>query len=378
MALVWNFLLTNVVNEPAVSLSPLPDFMTQEHDKNILVSFGPDSAFIIDKSRRTIININNNNYNNNNNNNYNNNNAVTLPHYTTQVVSIPADISAEMRTMYLVYCAMLYCYNKDAAAFQRVTPQKVREFTHFVKDKMVKRLRQSGGGGGGEANLKRQVFFLAQSCKNSLNKNAIYNNERVGPDANGFLPMSGSEPDYEPDKWNNNDADRKNHNCYAYVLDNFIAGRPKRPQPGHRNIHEKVFTAQNFTREEIARRAISDNPVIYCADPNVACQKGYYKGVLVIDRFNNYHWLRQDSDGYWSHKPGQLPVTRLDADNQLIKHPGKANLFYHGQTKEDSLLYTDVGPYFCIPSKKHTNITLEAHSCPQCGGGSGKKGGCGC
>jgi hypothetical protein len=351
MALIWNFLLTHVVNLPTVSLSPLQDFM-QENDKNILVCFGQGGAFIIDKSRRLVI------Y-------FNDFLNVTPRRYTTKMVPIPADISAEMRPMYLVYCAMLYCYNiNKVVAFDRVTPQKVQEFTKFVKEKMVK---QRGGGGGG-TNLEKEVFFLAQSCNNSLNKKAIYNSERrVGPDNNGFLPLSGSEPDYEPEKWNNNDADRKNHNCYAYVLDNFIPGRPKRPQPGHRNIHEKVFTAQNFTREEIARRAISDNPVIYCADPNVPCQKGYYKGVLVIDRFNNYHWLRQDSDGYWSHKPGQLPVTRLDADNKLIKHPGKANLFYHGQTKDDSLLYTDVGPYFCIPSKKHTNITLEAHSCPDCG-----------
>ena len=371
MALIWNFLLTNVVNIPAVSLSPLQDFV-QEKDKDILVCFGQGSACIIDKSRRLVIyfhhsfNENPFHFFNENENPFLN----EINHYTTKMVEIPTDIPPEM---YLVCCAMLYCYNNTHnEAFHRVTRQKVQEFTQFVKDKMMNRRRLGGGRigriGGGGGNLAQEVFFLAQSCNNSLNKKAIFNNnQRAGPDENGFLPMSGSEPDYEPEKWNDNENDRKNHNCYAYVLDNFIPGRPKRPQPGHRNIHEKVFTAQNFTREEIARRAISDNPIIYCADPNVACQKGYYKGVLVIDRFNNYHWLRQDSDGFWSHKPGQLPVTRLDADGNMIKHPGKANLFYHGQTKEDSLLYTDVGPYFCIPSKKHTNITLEAHSCPQCG-----------
>jgi hypothetical protein len=225
-------------------------------------------------------------------------------------------------------------------------------------------------------NVQRRLnsvgFYMAETCAQSFNKHLANNKNNNRGEKNGFLPLSGSEPPYEPAVWNTNFMDRVNHNCYAYFLDNFIPGRPKRPQPGHRNINERVFQSENFTREEITRRAISDNPTIYCTDPNQACQKGYYKGVLVIDRYNNYHWLRQDSNGYWSHKPGELPVTNLDADGKLIKHPGKANLLYKATNPKDSLLYRDVGPYFCIPSKHDSNIKLEAHSCEQCGGGKGK------
>jgi hypothetical protein len=223
---------------------------------------------------------------------------------------------------------------------------------------------------------KRQSFYMAESCAQSFNKHMKNNNSNGRNTSSitkdGFLPMSGSEPPYEPALWNTNYMDRVNHNCYAYFLDNFIPGRPKRPQPGHRNKNERVFQSENFTREEITRRAISDNPAIYCADPNKACQKGYYKGVLVIDRYNNYHWLRQDANGYWSHKPGELPVTNVDADGKLIKHPGKANLLYKAANPKDSLMYRDVGPYFCIPSKRDTKIKLEAHSCEQCGGAKAK------
>lgn len=260
-----------------------------------------------------------------------------------------------------------------------------------------KRNRQLGGGQekeeeaaekakeGGKTKTKTKEYFSPQACnlsratqlQNNTNNNVnlIYNNN-INNNINnntkkGFLPMSGSEPHYNPSQWNDNYLDCLNHNCYAYVLDNFQPGRPKRPQPGHRNVTQKVFQSKDFTREEIARRALVDNPSIFCTDPLKACPKGYYKGVLVIDTFNNYHWLRQDSNGYWSHKPGQLPVTNVDADGKLIKNPSTANLLYktanNGQDRNNALLYTDIGPYFCIPSKHDSNIKLEAHSCEKCG-----------
>ena len=210
--------------------------------------------------------------------------------------------------------------------------------------------------------------YYADSCDLSRNYNEtkihIKNNSE---NTNSFLPLSGSEPDYDPEKWNSNLLDRINHNCYAYVLDDFIKDRPKRPQPGHRDKNINTFRKQDYTREEITRRAIYDNPSIYCSNADVPCKKGYYKGVLVIDRYNNYHWLRQDSNGYWSHKPGQLAVTNKDADGNLIKDPRKANLTYDKDRKDYNLIYTDVGPFFCIPSKK-SDIQTISHTCEQCGG----------
>ena len=82
-------------------------------------------------------------------------------------------------------------------------------------------------------NDKRQSFYMAESCAQSFNKhmknsnnNSSNNTSSITKD--GFLPMSGSEPPYEPALWNTNYMDRVNHNCYAYFLDNFIPGRPKR------------------------------------------------------------------------------------------------------------------------------------------------------
>ena len=220
---------------------------------------------------------------------------------------------------------------------------------------------------------KLKEKFYADSCTTSRNYHHTKTNKSTKQVTSGKLPLSGSEPHYDPEKWNNNFMDRVNHNCYAYVLDDFIKDRPKRPQPGHRDKNIQTFRKQDYTREEITRRAIYDNPSIYCTDPNVSCKKGYYKGVLVIDRYNNYHWLRQDSNGYWSHKPGQLPVTNTDADGKLITNPSKANLIYDKDRKEYNLIYSDIGPYFCIPSKKDGPVQTKTHTCDQCGGGIGSR-----
>jgi hypothetical protein len=224
-----------------------------------------------------------------------------------------------------------------------------------------------------EENKKKNQLkdiYYADSCTISRNyhhtkENMSFNNTKKEKG----LPLSGSEPHYDPEKWNKNFMDRVNHNCYAYVLDDFVKDRPKRPQPGHRDKSMPIFRKQDYTREEISRRAIYDNPSIYCTDPNAVCKKGYYKGVLVIDRYNNYHWLRQDSNGFWSHKPGQLPVTNKDADGNLIVDPKKANLIYDKDRKEYNLIYSDIGPYFCIPSKKDGPVKTSSHTCDQCGGG---------
>lgn len=227
-----------------------------------------------------------------------------------------------------------------------------------------------------KANLRNEMYF-ADACDLSRNYNSTKKSDNkknskslktktISDDE--FLPMSGSEPHYNPKMWNENYDDRLNHNCYAYVIDDYKPNRPKRPQPGHRDRNIETFRKQDYTREEITRRAIYDNPAIYCTDPNKACEKGYYKGVLVIDRYKNYHWLRQDSNGYWSHKPGQLSVTNVDASGKLIKNPSKADLVYDHNRNDYTLVYSDVGPYFCIPSKKQNDIQLDSYTCGQCGG----------
>ena len=74
------------------------------------------------------------------------------------------------------------------------------------------------------------------------------------------------------------------------------------------------------------------------------CPNGTSKIALIVDPKRDYHFLRQDRDGYWSHKPGSTNVTHLDASGNKIKNPLKANRHY------DSLNYYKPCFFSCIYS----------------------------
>ena len=145
------------------------------------------------------------------------------------------------------------------------------------------------------------------------------------------LPTSGSEPAYEPRKWNKL-PQRLQNNCYAYAT-NIMTGTF--PQPG---------TAGGTAPFDLA------NPKLTCAgylaaaksdglvkvDCDKACPKGSHKVALVIrprpPKRQDYHWFRQDKDGSWSHKPGRTRATDLDKSKQPITDPriadrGKYSVF---------------------------------------------------
>lgn len=46
-------------------------------------------------------------------------------------------------------------------------------------------------------------------------------------------------------------------------------------------------------------------------------------------KYADYHWLRQERDGHWSHKPDSgRPPLRYDSQRQIITDPRKADLYY--------------------------------------------------
>ena len=179
------------------------------------------------------------------------------------------------------------------------------------------------------------------------------------------LPISGYELGYNGDEWNENPI--LNHtNCYAYILNcqvdpvnaefgcNTLEGDP-RQQPGqfynsnrgddpeisiygfHLNYNliidavEKDFETFNrtfgtdFQFEPIGRYE--------------SCPEGAYKVALAImPNGNDYHWYRQDADGYWSHKRGLTEVLRIDNSDEMISDP---------QTADRGLYSTFIG-YFAV------------------------------
>jgi hypothetical protein len=181
------------------------------------------------------------------------------------------------------------------------------------------------------------------------------------------------ELEYNPELWNKSPNVKNSHNCYTYFLDNQInpviqkcknltdenkkdkCGDLK-PQPGDFYMLVNNGSLENkdrkYTCGEMIEKITNDNPSIQQTVFNKKCPDGSYKGAMVVDPGNTYHFYRQNADGTWSHKPGVLDVTNIDSDGNKIYFPHNAARKY----KNSGINYTDFCSYFCIPKKDRVNI----------------------
>ena len=127
-------------------------------------------------------------------------------------------------------------------------------------------------------------------------------------------------------------------------------------QPGGTRKTNKRLRRESYARcKSLVKLIKQDVPTMRKIKYNQRSPIGYSKIALVIDPMDDYHFYRQDPDGYWSHKPGSQPVTRLDADGVLIIDPKTANRDYTIQGK--SLNYTLFCGFFSVP--RRMRILLE-------------------
>ena len=70
---------------------------------------------------------------------------------------------------------------------------------------------------------------------------------------------------------------------------------------------------------------------------------------MLTDPGNTFHFYRQNKDGTWSHKPGTLPITKVDADKMPIYTPYTSNNDYSKPGENDPINYTEFCGYYCIP-----------------------------
>lgn len=200
----------------------------------------------------------------------------------------------------------------------------------------------------------------------------------------GFLKLyrSGYEPEYNPKKWSPKEIE-KTHNCYTYYLNNQVKSIQKRcqkicpdgkkcysrcsdlkPQPGDFHLLMRDGNLKKkkrvYTCQEMESKILLDNPSIKKSKLLEKCPKGSYKGALVVDPDHTYHFYRQDANGLWSHKPGTLPITNLDASGKLIYAPHIADRDYSKgkKNKDDAINYTDFCRYYCVPDNK----IIDLHS----------------
>ena len=213
---------------------------------------------------------------------------------------------------------------------------------------------------------------LCDSWKNQKNVNPL-TKEKISRNGSEYFKLtqecsslgklSNSEPEYLADTWNHpHTVDR--FNCYDYAFNNRNVYQTKKTQPGE--ISDRYEPKKNQVHqcnwvEDMVR---SDHPDIYPIDFETACRPGYYKIATITDNSGedqDYHFLRQDPNGLWSHKPGAKPVTRLDAKERIITNPSEADYDYVRYS------YNNFCGFSCIPEnsserfkKKKNNVITES------------------
>lgn len=142
-----------------------------------------------------------------------------------------------------------------------------------------------------------------------------------------------SHPIYEPHRWNDGYVIQFSTNCYAYACNDpdrhrFLA----KPQPGQLAglpVGQMEHSAVRFhVMADDALRVKKLIPLIRLRDDpipdNVVNVPGYYLIALVTAPGLDYHWVRQDANGMWSHKPGWSRATNLDSLGRPIYDPRDA------------------------------------------------------
>jgi hypothetical protein len=200
--------------------------------------------------------------------------------------------------------------------------------------------------------------------------------------------LSGYEPEYEPVKWSNPYVEGS-HNCYSYFLNRQVnAVKEKcneiclknnkntkkcpnensectdlKPQPG--DFHLIKNTGSDKKKERIykcpnmQKKILSDNPSLIPAAFNIKCPNKYYKGAMVVDPNNTYHFYRQNNKGTWDHKPGISKISNVDADGKPIYIPHFANRDYtDDKDDDDAINYTHFCGYYCVPENTYIHKNL--------------------
>ena len=67
-------------------------------------------------------------------------------------------------------------------------------------------------------------------------------------------------------------------------------------------------------------------------------------------KYKDYHFYRQDNDGFWSHKQGKDKIKRFDASFDIIRDPRNADRNYSRDDKnKDKYNYEIFCGYFSVP-----------------------------
>ena len=182
-------------------------------------------------------------------------------------------------------------------------------------------------------------------------------------------PTSGYEPRRNDEYWNSmENGVKESHNCFAYAMNTVDPRMLKKcletescnvdfPQPGYASGHTPFSNQKEKGCVDMVSRLWGDNPKVRATTFDSVCGKGTSKIALIVDPKRDYHFLRQDPDGYWSHKPGAMTVRRYDASGRPIIRPDRATFMY--KNKKEPLTYTQFCGYYCVPRDKPAHMMTK-------------------
>lgn len=148
-----------------------------------------------------------------------------------------------------------------------------------------------------------------------------------------MMPTSGSELTYNPSMWKGTVEGRTN--CYDYALNAQI--NPKTGEylwmiPGSSaglSLSNELVTSstvRKYIEEDAKKLGFRFEEV----ERDTICESGTYKVALFIAPGDDFHWYRQNADGFWSHKLSSKPVSCVDASGCPIFDPVRADRDYSG------------------------------------------------
>jgi hypothetical protein len=214
-------------------------------------------------------------------------------------------------------------------------------------------------------------------CKNKSVKDSNFCHKHQNCMSYLKLFTNNDEPASGMEEWNHPYIEGT-HNCYSYMLNDKQEGLKKKchkiclkekdkcpqklkkcgnfkPQPGDYHLLMRDGHLKNKKREykcpKMEDKIIQDNNSIKKTGFFDKCPSNYYKGAMVVDPNHTFHFYRQNRDGNWSHKPGTMKVSEVDADNKKIAVPHFSNRDY--SNKPNKIKYTDFCGYYCIPNNNY-------------------------
>jgi hypothetical protein len=128
-------------------------------------------------------------------------------------------------------------------------------------------------------------------------------------------------------------------------------------QPGSISGYPKFNDTDPKTCPNMIGRIMGDNNTITPSAFELQCPVGTSKIALIVDEDQDYHFLRQDKNGFFSQKSGSLPVTNLDAKGHRIFDAQLANHNYH-KFKNTNLNYDRFCGYFCVPRDRKLHLKV--------------------